>query len=51
MPDILIRLHPFADLEHATTVADDIREAGKIRYINAENADVEVNVGDVTVEA
>lgn len=51
MPSILLRLHPFADMEHATQVADDIREAGSVKFVNAEGADVSVNVGDVTIES
>lgn len=50
MHSILLRLHPFADDEHASQVANDIREAGEVKFVNAEGAEVSVNVGDVTVE-
>jgi hypothetical protein len=50
MPDVLLRLHPFADMEHATKVADDIRNQGTVQYVDAEGSTVEVNVGDITVE-
>ncbi|HWI67419.1 MAG TPA: hypothetical protein VNS88_03435 [Nitrospiraceae bacterium] len=49
MPDITLRLHPFADMDHATSVADDIRNAGEIQFVDANGATVNVNVGDVTV--
>lgn len=50
MQSVLLRLHPFADEEHANAVANDIREAGEIKFIDADNAEITVSVGDVTVE-
>ena len=50
MPDITLRLHPFADAEHAEAVAEDIKKAGSIQFVDAEGATVNVSVGDVTVE-
>ena len=50
MPNVLLRLQPFADGEHANAVANDIRAAGEVKFVDAEGAEVTVNVGDVTVE-
>lgn len=50
MPDVSIRLHPFANMERAVKVAEDIRNSGTVKYIDAEGSEVTVNVGDVTVE-
>ena len=50
MAELILRLHQFDDLETATRVADDIRAAGNISYVDAEGSTVNVSVGDVTVE-
>jgi hypothetical protein len=50
MQSVLLRLHPFADEEHANSVANDIRAAGEVKFVDADGAEVTVNVGDVTVE-
>jgi len=50
MPDVTLKLHPFADIEKAAKVADDIRNSGSVKYIDAEGSEVTVNVGDVTVD-
>lgn len=51
MPDIILRLHPFADRDHAEKVATSLKEAGTVNYIDASSGDtVNVTVGDVTVE-
>jgi hypothetical protein len=50
MPDILIRLRNFETEEAANKTAEDIRNAGGITYVDAEGGEVNVTVGDVTVE-
>jgi hypothetical protein len=50
MPDVTLRLHSFGSLEDATRVADDIKAAGAVNYIDAQGSSVSVTVGDVTVE-
>ncbi len=51
MPEVRLTLHRFDSLEQATKVADDIREAGSVNYIDASSGDVvNLTIGDVTVE-
>lgn len=50
MADVILKLHPFADLASAAKVADDIRNSGTVNYTDNTGATVTVNVGDVSVE-
>lgn len=50
MADVLVRLQKFIDEEAAEQTANDIRNAGDIHYTDASGAEVNVTVGDVTVE-
>jgi hypothetical protein len=50
MPDVILRLHSFGDMQDATRTADDIRAAGSVNYTDASGSTVNVTVGDVTVE-
>lgn len=50
MADILVRLRNFESTETAVRTAEDIANSGGIRYTDASGAEVNVTVGDVTVE-
>ena len=50
MASILVRLKNFDSLESANRTAEDIANAGGIHYTDADGAEVNVTVGDVTVE-
>lgn len=50
MADVVVRLHSFASNEDAVKTAEDIRQAGTMNYKSTEGGDVNVTVGDVTVE-
>jgi hypothetical protein len=50
MADILVKLLNFESEEAANKTAEDIRNSGGITYIDAEGGQVNVTVGDVTVE-
>ena len=51
MPEVSVKLHRFDDMEEATNVADGIREAGTLTYIDASSGStVNLSVGDVSVE-
>jgi hypothetical protein len=49
--DVLIRLRNFEDEEAANKTAEDIRNAGGITYVDTDGGQVNVTVGDVTVES
>lgn len=51
MPDVILRLHQFESIEAAMKTADDIRNAGSVNYVDTDGGDVNVTVGDVTVES
>lgn len=50
MAEVLVRLKNFDTEQAAERVADDIRNAGSINYKTTGGGDVNVTVGDVTVE-
>lgn len=50
MADVLVRLRNFETEEAANQTAEDIRNSGGITYVDAEGGQVNVTVGDVTVE-
>lgn len=50
MKAVIIRLLDFDDQERAMEVAEDIREAGKLRYKNRDGGKEKVVVKDVTIE-
>jgi hypothetical protein len=50
MPNVLLKLHRFDDMESATQTADDIRSAGNVSYTDNSGSTVNVTVDDVTVE-
>lgn len=50
MVDVLVRLKNFESWEAATETAENIGKAGGIHYTDASGAEVNVTVGDVTVE-
>jgi hypothetical protein len=49
MPSILLRIQARTN-EEAAKMADNIKSAGGITYVNTEGGEVTVSVGDVTVE-
>lgn len=51
MVSILVRLKNFESPEAASRVAEDIMNAGGIHYTDASGSEVNVTVGDVTVES
>jgi hypothetical protein len=51
MANVLVTLRNFESEESANKVAEDIRNAGGITYVDAEGGQVNVTVGDVTVES
>lgn len=51
MADILVRFRNFETEEAANNTAEDIRNARHVTYIDAEGGEVNVTVGDVTVES
>jgi hypothetical protein len=50
MADVLVRLKNFESPEAAAKTADAIANAGGIHYTDASGSEVNVTVGDVTVE-
>lgn len=50
MPEVLVKLHTFANLENAVRTADDIRNSGTVNYTDASGSTVNVTVGDVSVD-
>ena len=51
MADVLVRLKNFESPEAASRTAEDIMNAGGIHYTDASGSEVNVTVGDVTVES
>lgn len=51
MFNIVVRLRNFDTEAAANKTAEDIRNAGGITYVDTEGGDVNVTVGDVTVES
>ena len=50
MASVLVRLKNFESPEAAAKVADEIANSGGIHYTDASGSEVNVTVGDVTVE-
>jgi hypothetical protein len=51
MVDVLVRLRNFDTEQDANKTAEEIRNAGGITYVDTEGGEVNVTVGDVTVES
>jgi len=52
MAKVIVELrNPEWTTEEAARLADDIRATGTLNYTNAQDATINVEVGDVTVEA
>ena len=51
MADVLVRLRNFETEEAANKTAEEIRNAGGITYVDTDGGEVNVTVGDVTVES
>ena len=51
MADILVRLRDFENEDAANKTAEEIRNAGGITYVDTDGGEVNVTVGDVTVES
>ena len=50
MPEVILRLHQFGNVEDATRVADTIKNRGEVSYVDDSGDTVNVTIGDVTIE-